>query len=172
MIGDNKTRFGLPTWGVAGIFMLAGVVASLAVPAVAQDGTGPAPQNAQDRRYGGGWECDLGYRVDDGGCLEITIPENAYPTGRSYGTGWACRRGYEEVSSTSCEPIRVPDNAFLRSSGYGWQCERGFRQERNACAAIDLPNAREGGENRSRYGRSFPRSLMSFTPARASLAIL
>lgn len=120
--------------------VIAGVIASFGFPVLAQDGTGPMPQNAQARSYGAGWVCDLGYRVDGAECLALDIPEHANPTGRSYGTGWECDRGYEEVSGTSCNPIPVPANAFLRSSGYDWQCERGFRQERDACVSIVLPD--------------------------------
>lgn len=118
---------------------IAGVIASFAFPVLAQDGTGPMPENAQPRSYGGGWVCDLGFRVEGAECLPLDIPEHAYPTGRSYGTGWECDRGYEEVDGTSCNPIPVPANAFLRSSGYDWQCERGFRQEDEACVPIVLP---------------------------------
>ena len=115
---------------------IAGVIASLAFPVLAQDGTGPMPENAQPRSYGSGWVCDLGYRVEGNECLALDIPEHAYPTGRSYGTGWECDRGYEEVGGTSCNPIPVPANAFLRSYGDDWQCERGFRQERDGCVSI------------------------------------
>ena len=118
---------------------IAGVIASLAFPVLAQDGTGPMPENAQPRSYGSGWVCDLGYRVEGDECLALDIPEHAYPTGRSYGTGWECDRGYEEVGGTSCNPIPVPANAFLRSYGDDWQCERGFRQERDGCLSIVLP---------------------------------
>lgn len=45
-----------------------GVVASIAFPAFAQDGTGPIPQNAQPRSYGSGWVCDFGYRVEGVEC--------------------------------------------------------------------------------------------------------
>ncbi len=118
---------------------VAGVIASMAFPVFAQDGIGPMPQNAQARSYGGGWVCDLGFRVEGAECLALDIPEHAYATGRSFGTGWECGRGYKEVSGTSCNPIPVPANAFLRSYGYDWQCERGYRQERDACVPIVLP---------------------------------
>lgn len=118
---------------------IAGVMASFAFAVLAQDGTGPMPQNAQARSYGAGWACDLGYQVDGAECLALDIPEHAYPTGRSYGTGSECIRGYEEVSGTSCNPILVPANAFLRSYGEDWQCERGFRQAREGCLSIVLP---------------------------------
>ncbi|WP_147277363.1 hypothetical protein [Rhodovulum sp. 12E13] len=119
---------------------IAGVIASLAFPVLAQDGTGPMSENAQPRSYGSGWVCDLGYRVEAADCLAIDIPENAYATGRSYGSGWACRRGYEEAGGTSCAAIPMPENAFLRSSGYDWQCDRGYRQDRETCVPIVLPD--------------------------------
>ncbi|RYG89426.1 hypothetical protein EU803_16970 [Loktanella sp. IMCC34160] len=124
---------------LARLIAIAGLIAAVAFPAYAQDGIGPMPTNAQPRSYGSGWVCDLGYRVEGADCLALDIPEHAYPTGRSYGTGWECDRGFEEVSGTSCDPIPVPDNAFLRSSGFDWQCERGFRQVRDACVPIVLP---------------------------------
>lgn len=118
---------------------LAGVIAFVAFPVLAQDGTGPTPENAESRDYGGGWDCRLGYRVNGEGCVAIHVPDNAYATGRSYGSGWACRRGYEEVGGVSCAAIPVPDNAFLRSSGFGWQCDRGYRKDRETCIQIVLP---------------------------------
>jgi hypothetical protein len=84
------------------------MIAFLAFPVLAQDGTGPMPENAEARNYGGGWNCALGYRVAGEECVAIDIPENAYATGRSYGSGWACRRGYEEAGGTSCERSRCP----------------------------------------------------------------
>jgi hypothetical protein len=121
---------------------MAGLIASMAFPVIAQDGIGQMPENAQPRIYGRGWVCDFGYRVEGAECLALDIPEHAYPTGRSYGTGWECDRGYEEVGGTSCNPIPVPANAFLRSSGYNWQCERGYRQQRDRCVSVVLPEQR------------------------------
>ncbi|MEL7081125.1 MAG: hypothetical protein AAGK82_06910, partial [Pseudomonadota bacterium] len=62
--------------------------------AQAQDGVGLPPEDAQKRSYGSGWNCNLGFRVVDGNCVPLDVPENAFATGRSYGTGWACRRGF------------------------------------------------------------------------------
>ncbi len=120
--------------------LLTGLVMALALPVLAQDGTGPVPQNAETRSFGGGWDCDVGYRVEGVECLAIDVPENAYATERSYGTGWACRRGYQVAGGTSCEPIPVPENAFLSESTNGWHCERGYRRERDACIVIVLPD--------------------------------
>lgn len=100
--------------GIAALLLIAAAIIALPTPAAAQDGTGAAPTNASDRAFGGGWDCDPGYRVSDGACAEIVVPENAYATGRSYGTGWNCRRGFQ-ARDGACAPIPVPENAFLDS---------------------------------------------------------
>ena len=46
------------------ILGMVGLIAFLALPGLAQDGTGPMPENAEARSYGGGWDCTLGYRVE------------------------------------------------------------------------------------------------------------
>jgi hypothetical protein len=125
---------------IALLAVLTGVVSSMAFPIFAQDGTGPLPNNAEARKYGGGWNCTLGYRVSHAKCIAIEVPENAYATGRSYGTGWACRRGYEDAGGISCKAIPIPKNAFLTPSGFDWQCHRGYRQEREICIPIVLPD--------------------------------
>jgi hypothetical protein len=94
-IATVRSRIPTPGLGRA-VIVAAGMIAFLAFPVLAQDGTGPMPENAEARSYGGGWNCALGYRVNGEECVAIDIPENAYATGRSYGSGWACRRGYEE----------------------------------------------------------------------------
>ena len=140
MISEKNPTRHLGARLIAKMALVAGVIVSLAFPVFGQVGTGAVPENAQARSYGGGWVCDLGYRVDGAECLKLDIPDNAHATGRSYGTGWACRRGYEEVNGESCNPIHVPANAFLRSAGHDWQCERGYRREREVCVRIDLPD--------------------------------
>lgn len=137
--GGRTEKARPPTRLIARMSILAGLVASLAFPVLAQDGSGALPDNALARSQGGGWDCDVGYRVDGAACREIEIPENAFATGLQYGTGWACRRGYEEVFGVSCKVIPVPPNAFLRSSGFDWQCDRGFRPERESCVPVAVP---------------------------------
>ena len=122
------------------LIIAAAMVACIAFPVSAQDGTGPVPDNAKERSYGSGWNCVLGYRVNGAECVAIDIPENAYATGRSYGLGWACLRGYRESEGISCELLPVPENAFLRPTGYDWQCDRGYRKHSDACVPIVLPD--------------------------------
>ena len=163
MISDktsNKTRL---RQLAIGMFVLVGVLVPPALPAVAQDGTGSVPENAHAWKYGDGWECDLGYRVNEGSCEEIVLPENAYATGRSYGTGWDCYRGFEEVDGTRCAAVFVPDNAFLRSSGYGWQCERGYQREADSCVAIVLPEHAYLTEDYTDSGWSCERGFVANT---------
>ncbi|NKX44466.1 hypothetical protein [Roseicyclus persicicus] len=124
---------------IARVAVVAGVIASFAFPVLAQDGTGPIPENAQPRGHGGGWVCDLGFRQEGADCLALHMPAHSHPTGRSYGTGWECDRGYVETNGASCDPIPVPENAFLRSSGHEWQCDRGYLRDRDACVPILLP---------------------------------
>jgi len=125
-----------------GPWLLIVLPAGLAMPSLAQDGTGPAPENAQDRRHGGGCDCDPGYRIADGTCVALDMPANAYPTGRSSGTGRACLHGYREVRGATCEPVAIPANAFLHASDLIWNCERGYRKQADACAVIDVPETR------------------------------
>jgi len=101
------------------------IMLTFAAPAYPVNGAQSVHQNTHETRYGT-WGCNPGYRERAGVCVEVVIPENAYPTGRPYGLGWACHRGYRAVDGTRCDPVAIPDNAFLQASGYGWQCERGY----------------------------------------------
>lgn len=125
-------------WLQAATWLFGWLLAS-SLTAIAQDGSGPIPENAEARSYGSGWECIIGYRLVDGACIRLELPDNAYATGRSYGPGWACRRGFRSEDGTTCEAIYVPENAFLKSSGHGWQCDRGFAERDGRCEPISLP---------------------------------
>lgn len=122
------------------ILVLVSTASIFGLSAVAQDGNGPVPENAEAQNYGDGWNCSLGYRLSGGECELIELPANAYANGRSYGNGWACKRGYEEVNGVTCEAIPIPENAFLKPSGYGWECERGYRQTRDNCVLVVVPD--------------------------------
>ena len=52
------------------------------------------PENAHSKSYGGGWECNRGYRQVNRACSVIKLPTNAYLTDSSYGQGWECSWGY------------------------------------------------------------------------------
>ncbi len=107
-----------------------GVSASASPPSVG------APPNAHAKSYGGGWECDPGYRKVEDGCVAFTLPANARLDSR--GSGWECNRGYRNVDG-SCAFIDVPANAFLDARGRGWECDRGYRELHEACNAVEVP---------------------------------
>jgi hypothetical protein len=97
------------------------------------------PDGASARSYGGGWECDLGYRAEGDVCEAIDIPDNAFKTNRAYGVGWACLHGFTETEASTCIEVIVPDGAFLDPSGERWECLRGFREKQETCQEIKVP---------------------------------
>jgi len=132
------------------------------VAATQADSAGAAPLNAHAKRYGGGWECDRGYRSVRRSCVAVEVPPNAYLD--SLGHGWECNRGYREATGV-CAKIEVPSNAFLNSNGSGWECHRGYRKVEQSCAA-DQP-ALFGPGSELVYaalwfmGNSFPGTMIS-----------
>jgi len=64
---------------IAKTAVIAGVIGSFAFPVLAQDGTGPIPQDAQAPSYGDG-------------CIAIDLPENAYLD--RPGNRWNCNQGF------------------------------------------------------------------------------
>ena len=48
------------------------------------------PDNATANSFNSGWRCDSGFQEDDGACVQVTMPANAYLNDRAYGGGWAC----------------------------------------------------------------------------------
>ena len=108
------------------------------VAATQDDPAKAAPLNAHMKRYGGGWECDRGYREVNAACAAVEVPANAHLADSSYGRGWECDRGYRRVNET-CELVEVPPNAFLRSNGRDWECDRGHQNVDQSCVAIKLP---------------------------------
>ena len=123
------------------IFPLLYLALLAAVPdqAFGQDRSAGIPEHASAKRYGGGWECDRGYREANGVCMAVKVPADAYATDVSYGAGWECNRGYGKVDET-CVSIEVPPNAYLNASGSArWTCDRGYRPVDGACAFIEVP---------------------------------
>ena len=133
----NTKRPKLGVFGYALIYLA--VIAVPAELALAQEFKGALPANATAKNYGGGWECDRGYRKNAGSCVAVTLPMNAYLTDSSYGVGWACKHGYKKTVE-ACLPVALPANAYLSgTSGDRWSCERGHRQLNNTCEAISVP---------------------------------
>ena len=101
--------------------------------------TGLTPENAHSIGVGSRWQCDAGFRLSDGVCEPVVIPDNARASGKSYGSGWECLRGYRLMGSAKCQKVEVPENAYLAPNGERWICDRGFRKLGVACMAIPSP---------------------------------
>jgi len=102
----------IPTGGrtvVGAALHLAAAAALMAVPDTvsAQPLSGNAPPNSHSHPYGRGWECDWGYREDDGLCIAIEVPANAFVS--PLGISWECRRGFRQAND-ACVAIEVPEN--------------------------------------------------------------
>lgn len=67
------------------------------------------------------------------------MPVNASPN--TYGSGWECDSGFRNNGGQTCEPITIPENAYLSGStfGRGWVCARGFRERGQTCERIQVP---------------------------------
>ena len=126
-----------PVIFIFSLFGFALLAAALGV-VFAQSGSVRVPDNAHARGYGGGWECDRGYRQVKGGCAAVKAPANAYLNNSAYGSGWECNWGYHQVDK-SCVAIEVPLNAYLNSFGDEWKCDRGYRARREACVVVKVP---------------------------------
>jgi len=98
------------------------------------------PENAHAKGYGSGWECEQGYREDNGACTAVRVPANAYLTNTSYGSGWECNRGFRKENGI-CAAVKVPVNGYPTNSPYGngWKCGRGYREVNGACSSIKTP---------------------------------
>ncbi len=84
-------------------------VLAISVPvADAQTATPTIPENAKANRYGGGWQCNPGFRRDGESCVAVKVPDNAYRTQGQYGSGWACKRGYR-AEGERCVAVRDED---------------------------------------------------------------
>ena len=112
------------------------LLAAVHGPVFAQGDSVELPENAHEKSYGGGWECDYGYReLNNETCPSVKVPSNAY---LNYpGDGWKCNRGYRAIDE-ACAAIKVPVNGYLRDSFYGatWKCDRGYLAVKQACVAV------------------------------------
>lgn len=111
----------------------------LALPAFAQTAAQPMPENASAKSYGGGWECNIGFRLNENDCVAVIVPQNAYETNRSYGSGWECLHGFRSIDKTACVAVDVPEYGYLDPSGERWRCLRGFIKVDDTCQEIILP---------------------------------
>ncbi|UWS77992.1 hypothetical protein N1037_11900 [Phaeobacter sp. G2] len=111
----------------------------LLTPAFAQTGSQPMPENASAKSYGDGWECDIGFRLNENACVAVVVPQNAYDTNRSYGSGWECLHGFRRTDDAACVAVEVPEGGFLDPSGERWRCLRGYIKVDDTCQEIVLP---------------------------------
>lgn len=94
--------------------------ALLSGPAFSQ----PMPEHASAKSYGDGWQCDVGYRLNEGICTTITVPENAYATNRTYGAGWPAAMDFEKHPMQSVLKWSSLNTGFwTRLANVGIACE-------------------------------------------------
>lgn len=111
----------------------------LALPAFAQTGSQPMPENASAKSYGDGWECNIGFRLNETTCIAVVVPQNAYDMKRSYGSGRECLHGFREIDDAACVAVKVPEGGLLDPSGERWRCLRGYIKVDDTCQEIVLP---------------------------------
>lgn len=93
------------------------------------------PKNAH-AIYGGGWECDCGYRRCGNECRLVEVPEHGH---LDYsGHSWECDFGYYRVGN-ECRTVIIPEHAHLDYSSHNWECDRGYYRHFNECRPIDVP---------------------------------
>lgn len=123
-----------------GLFLgLIAAVLLYALPAFAQSTAPPMPENASAKSYGDGWECNIGFRLNENSCVAVVVPQNAYDTNRSYGSGWECLHGFRKTDEAACVAVEVPEGGFLDPSGERWRCLRGYIKVDDTCQEIVLP---------------------------------
>ncbi|CUH65449.1 MSP1 EGF domain 1 [Thalassovita gelatinovora] len=125
----------------AGALLIGLIVAVLllALPAFGQTADQPMPENASAKSYGDGWECNIGFRLNEDTCVAVIVPQNAYDTNRSYGSGWECLHGFRRTDEAACVAVEVPEGGFLGPSGERWRCLRGYIKVDDTCQEFVLP---------------------------------
>ncbi len=140
--GPQALAFCTPAQRPPIIGLFAGSILALmlfVLPALAQNSAQPMPENASTRSYGDGWECDIGFRLNEKACLAVNVPQNAYETKRSYGSGWGCLHGFRKSDMETCVAVAVPEGGFLDPTGERWGCLRGYDRVDDTCKEIVLP---------------------------------
>lgn len=111
----------------------------LLTPAFAQTVGQLEPENASSKSYGDGWDCNIGFRLNENACIAVTVPRNAYDINRSYGSGWECLHGFRGTDEAACVAVDVPEVGFLDPSGERWRCLSGYIKVDDTCHEIVLP---------------------------------
>src|SRR5512138_196859 len=81
------------------------LIGMLQPDAHAQSSSTAIPDNARQRSYGSGWQCNRGYRETVGKCVAVLVPADAYLS--PDGSSWTCNRGFRSVNDT-CTAVVVP----------------------------------------------------------------
>jgi hypothetical protein len=110
--------------------------AQQATPAPPQGAAPKIPENAIANATGKGWTCNIGFRRENGACVEVKIPENA--TIDFTGRNWMCERGFKREGE-GCVAITIPANARLGPAGRGWVCNDGYLRQKDECIAFAVP---------------------------------
>lgn len=68
-------------------------------------------------------------------------PLPVHTTPHMSASGETCDQGFRSAG-TGCQPIVVPNNAYLADHGLGrgWECAYGYRLEKNACVRVVPPD--------------------------------
>jgi hypothetical protein len=94
------------------------------------------PQNSHKNPYGGGWECNRGFKQVGNECQKVQVPANAVLD--ILGHDWECARGFRN-SGNQCVKVQIPANAGLDILGHDWECLRGFQRVGNECQKVQMP---------------------------------
>jgi H+/Cl- antiporter ClcA len=97
------------------------LITSGALSAAAQSTVALLPENAHTRSYGGGWQCDQGFRPADGACVEAVVPENAYATTRATASAGSAIAGLLRSTARHASELpyrRMPTSFHPGSCGH------------------------------------------------------
>jgi hypothetical protein len=94
------------------------------------------PQNAHKNPFGGGWECNRGFKQVGNECQKVQLPANVVLD--ILGHDWECARGFKNTGG-QCIKVQIPANAGLDILGNDWECLRGYKRAGNECQKVQLP---------------------------------
>lgn len=106
------------------------------------------PSNSHANPYGGGWQCNKGYRKSGAQCVAVQLPANAQLN--VFGNDWECQKGYRK-SDAQCVPMTADElraqaereRAILlelqrrRAQGVsGEDCETEYKTGAEVCVSV------------------------------------
>lgn len=87
-------------------------------------------QNAHKNPFGGGWECNRGFKQVGNECQKVQLPANAVLD--ILGNDWECKRGFKRTGN-ECGKLTIPANASIDILGNDWICNKGFKRSASEC---------------------------------------